>query len=263
MKIHHYTSIETLALILKYKTIRFNRLDRVDDMEESMYGSGPTKIKLGQYVFVSCWTKVDQENISLWKMYTNYNGIRITLDEDMFVSYRVNETFKSYFPSPFHLIDECYASSFINKIKCHEIIYEDNIETKIKDLVKLTGDTSATISTDGIGLYKSKEWEFQHECRFKITLLPFKLGYNNKPVPSSGLEILESLIESIVPSIFSNISIEKKYIDIPLDVTKLGEIIVMLGPKATESERIIVESLLKDLPNAQIMDSYFKDKIRK
>ena len=69
MKIHHYTSIETLALILKYKTIRFNRLDRVDDMEESMYGSGPTKIKLGQYVFVSCWTKDDLENISLWKMY--------------------------------------------------------------------------------------------------------------------------------------------------------------------------------------------------
>ena len=69
MKIHHYNSIETLALILKYKTIRFNRLDRVDDMEESMYGSGPTKIKLGQYVFVSCWTKDDLENISLWKMY--------------------------------------------------------------------------------------------------------------------------------------------------------------------------------------------------
>ena len=30
-KIYHYTSIETLALILKYKTIRFNRLDQVDD----------------------------------------------------------------------------------------------------------------------------------------------------------------------------------------------------------------------------------------
>ena len=32
-KIYHYTTIETLALILKHHTIRFNRLDQVDDME--------------------------------------------------------------------------------------------------------------------------------------------------------------------------------------------------------------------------------------
>lgn len=36
MKIYHYTSIETLALIIKNKTIRFNRLDFVDDCEESL-----------------------------------------------------------------------------------------------------------------------------------------------------------------------------------------------------------------------------------
>ncbi len=34
MDIHHYTNIENLALILKNKTIRFNRLDKVDDLEE-------------------------------------------------------------------------------------------------------------------------------------------------------------------------------------------------------------------------------------
>ena len=67
MKIYHYTTIETLALILKNKTIRFNRLDKVDDMEEAMYGSGGLNIFLGQYCFVSCWTKDDKENLSLWK----------------------------------------------------------------------------------------------------------------------------------------------------------------------------------------------------
>lgn len=34
-KIYHYTSIENLALILKNKSIRFNRLDHVDDKEEA------------------------------------------------------------------------------------------------------------------------------------------------------------------------------------------------------------------------------------
>lgn len=31
---YHYTNIDTLALILKYKTIRFNSLENVDDLEE-------------------------------------------------------------------------------------------------------------------------------------------------------------------------------------------------------------------------------------
>jgi hypothetical protein len=34
MKIYHYTGIETLALILKTKRIRFSRFDTVDDSEE-------------------------------------------------------------------------------------------------------------------------------------------------------------------------------------------------------------------------------------
>ena len=33
--IHHYTDIDTLALILANRTIRFNRLDRVDDTTEA------------------------------------------------------------------------------------------------------------------------------------------------------------------------------------------------------------------------------------
>ena len=34
MTIYQYTNIEALAYILKYRTIRFHRLDKVDDVEE-------------------------------------------------------------------------------------------------------------------------------------------------------------------------------------------------------------------------------------
>ena len=34
MLIHHYTNIESLAMILSTRKIRFNRLDRMDDLEE-------------------------------------------------------------------------------------------------------------------------------------------------------------------------------------------------------------------------------------
>ena len=69
MKLYHYTSIETLALILKNGTIKFNRLDTVDDLEEAGYTSDG--MQLGKYMFVSCWTKSSEENIALWSMYAD------------------------------------------------------------------------------------------------------------------------------------------------------------------------------------------------
>lgn len=61
MRIYHYTSLESLALILQNKTIRFNRLDKVDDLEEGNVES--LGIKFCKYIFVSCWTEDENENI--------------------------------------------------------------------------------------------------------------------------------------------------------------------------------------------------------
>ena len=56
--IYHYTTIDTLSLILKNKTLRFNRLDKVDDLREY---EALNKHNLAQYVFVSCWTYKEEE----------------------------------------------------------------------------------------------------------------------------------------------------------------------------------------------------------
>ena len=75
-KIYHYTSIDTPALILLNKTIRFNRLDQVDDKKESEFGSGDSDVKIGMYIFVSCWTKNPEENPSRWKYIEEKAGKR-------------------------------------------------------------------------------------------------------------------------------------------------------------------------------------------
>ena len=72
MKIHHYTSIETLEMILKNKSIKFNRLDQVDDKAEYKYDSTvyDTNIKLGKYTFVrSEERRVGKECRSRWSPY--------------------------------------------------------------------------------------------------------------------------------------------------------------------------------------------------
>jgi hypothetical protein len=79
--IHHYTSIENLALILNSGKIRFNRLDKVDDIEEIGIIDPRVYLKF----FISCWTDDNAESIPLWKMYTpNMRGVRISMPKDMF-----------------------------------------------------------------------------------------------------------------------------------------------------------------------------------
>ena len=153
MKIYHYTSIETLALILKSKSIRFNRLDNVDDLEESMYGSGPKNQNLSKYIFVSCWTKSEEENLALWKMYAGYNGIRIGLDENLFVSYPNTpfDTIESFYKDIFHFGPDYCAAQQNNLTKPEEVKYIDSPRFAVNDLVCISGDTFS-IKTSNWGL---------------------------------------------------------------------------------------------------------------
>ena len=77
----HYTSIETLALILSSKTIRFNRLDLVNDVDEALSPDYPSAQTL---VFASCWTATEADEIALWKLYSEFSGVRIALPTNMF-----------------------------------------------------------------------------------------------------------------------------------------------------------------------------------
>ena len=264
MTIYHYTTIQTLALILKHKTIRFNRLDRVDDMEESAYGSGPTKSMLSQYCFVSCWTKSDEENLALWNMYTRYKGVRIGIDEMPFVTYQVNDHFWSFFKEPMGFgIDYSY-SSFLNEAKLYDIEYVDNPEEKISELAQRVGETGMVIQTPNIGTYKRKEWAMQKESRFKLYVQPIDVNYalRNANTKDNGFDAMFKLVESMGPSIAQSKPIKKTYVDMPLKPEKLENIEIMMGPLTSEADRIIVEALLMPYPNATVKDSAFLGKMR-
>lgn len=51
--LYHYTSLDTLAMILHNRTIRFSRLDKVDDPQEQRSADSQN---LGKMKLVSCWT---------------------------------------------------------------------------------------------------------------------------------------------------------------------------------------------------------------
>ena len=65
-KLFHYTTINNLALILKSASIRFGRLDKVNDITE---GEADDFHSFASYIFISCWTHNTEENLALWNMY--------------------------------------------------------------------------------------------------------------------------------------------------------------------------------------------------
>lgn len=75
--LYHYTSLDTLALILTNKSTCFNTLLNVDDIDEAETSDLG---QFGKYVYVSCWTDEAAESIAMWQLYTpNMHGVRIQL----------------------------------------------------------------------------------------------------------------------------------------------------------------------------------------
>lgn len=263
MKIYHYTSIENLALILKHKTIRFSRLDQVDDVEEATYGSGPYNTLLGQYAFVSCWTKEKKENLALWNMYTKYKGIRIGLDEDMFITYPIKPNIKSFFNSYIKFENDYFISSINNEAKLIDVNYVTSPEDYIKDIVKEENDMLG-ICTENIGIYKRKEWDCQKESRFRLIIFPVNPKYVEiiQKRKLDDFSLLTQAMGAFCQSLKENYKISLLYKDMPIKKEALDNIEIMLGPNTSEGERAIVEALLTSFPNHTIKDSYFKGKIR-
>ena len=58
--LYHYTSVESLAMILSTKTFRLSPLSALDDSQEE---KAEDVTKIGRTIFVSCWTDDDKESI--------------------------------------------------------------------------------------------------------------------------------------------------------------------------------------------------------
>lgn len=261
MRIFHYTSIHNLALILDSKAIKFNRLDLVDDLEEAQIEVPQSKIKLGMYEFVSCWTKDAKENIALWKIYTDNKGVRISMDEDMFVTYESKNSSHSYFQSEWDMRDEgILITAMNNEAKLFDIEYTDDFKEKVIETIHFKRERETekqrmklelNYNPNIIGIYKSKQWEFQKESRFKIHVLPINNKCND-PIGSATKLICEGK------------TISRKEFFIKLKDEAIQQMEITMGPHTTKADRILVDSLINkyDLNSIQVIDSSLKGKIR-
>ena len=254
--LYHYTSLETLALILSNRTLRFNSLQYVDDMEEA---EAADLKHFGKFVYVSCWTKEETESIPMWKMYTSdMHGVRIQLPQFPFKKYHYKKSeygasadFDSYID--YHMLFEDDKMSVtpnfpelidVGYTKDQELLFPkvrsgDDLLDYL-DIVK--GKPSAHTSSKSsysfrnLGRYKREEWAFQKESRYWLFANPIGLSSQNT---------LEGHAQFAKNLEASDYVLPYKYIDFSLEESSIRKMKVLFGPKMTEAEKILAKALLQ------------------
>lgn len=258
--LYHYTSFETLALILTNRTICFNSLKNVDDVEEAETAD---MHDFGKYVYASCWTDDPKELISLWNLYTpNMHGVRISLPVFPFKKYY-------YHKGEYYLTED--TSSYINLknfyndnramivLKCpilEKVIYTNSDELISPNIRKcsspdavqrflraqtLNDAEGVKINYDlsKLGKYKREDWAFQKEWRYIIQAFP--MGYRELEPPS-----MEKQKEFIRRMENKNTTVPYDRIFLDLDEDAVKQMKIVLGPRMSDAEKIYVKALLKE-----------------
>ncbi|MHB9901445.1 hypothetical protein CF095_13530 [Clostridium botulinum] len=245
--LYHYTDIDTLALILKNRTIRFNSLQNVDDLEEKESEEFPGLCK---YTFVSCWTDDLEENIPLWKLYTNMKGVRIKLPKYPFKKYYITDNQEYTYINP----NEYKNYDFIidPSVRFLKINYVDD-NMVCKKISSYNNGNCLEIDAENVGKIKRKSWDFQKECRYIINIIPISQDDIAKG----------TLVEAFERNICINHSnLPINYYDLEIDEDKFNNMEITLGPGVTKGDRITVKNLVKEYnPKAVIKESVLKDKI--
>lgn len=248
--LYHYTNINTLALILKNKTIKFSSLDKVDDLEESQTNDLGN---FGKYCFVSCWTENEEESIPFWHMYTqNKEGVRIKLPSNPFKKYVIpkeitkTEDILTYFNPVNLLTNNYFIQPFLDILR--KVEYTDDISL-LYPKVYFRTKKSTELDVTNLGKYKRTYWSFQKEWRYWFFVFPGTIEDLKTKNP------INKWIEN------KDLPFDDYYLSIDDEAFKRMEII--LGPNTNEGHQIIVESLIdKYNQNAKALDSSLKGKIR-
>lgn len=277
--IFHYTSIETLGLIFESGKIRFNRVDRVDDVREAQSVSG---ISFGKYFFVSCWTRKKAEQIPLWHCTPNMRGVRIELPERPFKLSMMNpppgsgfiregpvfspHTFEEMFGAE-HMIlpvmivpGQPYPESFAGPV-----VYVDDVEDVYRRSVSVDHrHDKMNIMIRNIPLLlrtKSVDWEYQAEYRFSLVILP------SIALPSDGANLGDFSVHManyVGRSLILGVDHGIQHYDLPLDPNLLKKVRITLGPFCEPEDRAKVEELVaKFASEAEITASSLTGKIRR
>lgn len=236
--LYQYTSLASLEKIIASRTLRFSRLDTVNDPEEAM----ASDVALAaSSVFVSCWSGTEAEQIPMWSMYgQNFSGLRVRLPSNMFVGRKKPMIFEKggalITVESWYSINRMPPAMSTNScaiIGPNKIYYSDDPAYRNRPLVYRHDGTAHFYPYD-LGMVKGTHWSYEQEWRFKIAALSFESQFPDDEYFNG------------VTLDFETYPVEAEALFIPLAPSAIDELEVMIGPKAdsatcSEVERILAE----------------------
>lgn len=252
--LHHYTSVSTMELILKHRTIRFNNLKNVNDKEE-VQTTGLDDF--GRYCLVSCWTYLNHESLLHWERYTpDAKGVRISLPVNPFdPAYDVyeylfhNKMIRHRLPFS---TQYCEPLPYPDIIKVH---YTNDERFIIPNTLLQGSYDEAVLCTRILGIYKRATWSDEKEVRYRILLEPsfYSINHGGEAIPSYDIETCEMhwrAYGDICP--FKPLN----YLDFKLRDECIDNVKITIGPNNSQKEKCqIIDIIRKYCKNPKIVTS--------
>lgn len=245
--LYHYTSIDSLIMILVSKKLRLNTLLNMDDADEIITKNSPF---LGKYCYISSWTASQEENIPLWSMYTGgMTGVRLKMRSLPFEKRKVSlgyydegKPFSTYYPDDIIHSNHCNIIPTIPFLREVEYTYDENLifpepitylQQKSNGLFDLQGNF------DDICRWKRGNWKFQEEWRYCIFVLPHD---------TKGRLVL-NLAPSTTDMTFT-------FYDLKFCENAFDDIEIMMGPKFPDKDKALLEKVCERYaPKAALIKS--------
>jgi hypothetical protein len=172
-RLFHYTTINNLALILKSKKIKFNRMDKINDPTE---GLASDFNNFSPYIFIACFTGSQEENLALWNMYTpQMRGVRIEFPLPIFKSFSINGQNGYLFSESEYLNEEQNYFILGGVNEPIEIEYTDDplkLSPSIQKTITYNNSNYQALNIAKLGICKRKIWSIENEFRYKMEILP-------------------------------------------------------------------------------------------
>lgn len=244
----HFTSADSLEKILSTRTMRFSRLDRVNDPEEATAEDLP---EAASSVFVSCWTGPDLESIPMWAMYGDQlRGVRLSLPSNMFRGRKkpavLEEGGAVSSVDDWVTIERPLPAAGVKTrmiIGPNKVVYSDDPGYRRPRMIQRRGGRGHVFPYD-LGMVKGTDWAYEDEWRFKIALM------------SSGMAFPDDDYFNAITLDLKTYPVTTEVLFVALDPSALDELDVMVGPRADQAAVDRVMALLAAYaPNATVSRS--------
>lgn len=253
-QLYHYTSLESLAMILSTKTIRLMPITQMDDLQEARTSDIPN---LGRFVFASSWTDDPTESIPMWNMYASLeSGVRICLPTMPFKRYRLTpEEYSRQTKIPIDHIstDSDFIESFLppdiyaKKLMSPMYMSDEGVLVKVEytsdkgllepSVLSANGEEPACINIGMLGKYKNEYWSFQREWRYQLIIIPFDPLDMSGDVAARLAKMTSEMLLGILPS-------PCPCYDLHISDEAMDQLEVVASPKMSEGNRLMLKMLL-------------------